>query len=81
MDTRNLIFPMTAGDLVESAAVVTRDNDDQIVIRRVLNVVQSEAAGGEEFISVYFDAPSAQGNNRVEMKKTTPLLITDISYW
>lgn len=83
MDARNVIFPMTAGDLVVSAGVLcwerkaqgSNDESVECVIRHVASV---ERAGLLVHIEFEPSLWEAEGENIVLLQARTPVLITDI---
>ncbi len=86
MDQRNLIHPMTAGDLVESAVVVAQQERGMAsldVETRLLEVVSIDAAEGwpaaYTFAEITFRDQQTGSDHVIMLKANTPLLVTGIS--
>lgn len=73
MDNRNLIHPMTAGDLVNSAVVLVQKDG-----RNHLLEVTGVDASGEYFLFVDFTDKETGEEIRMKIRPSVPLLVTGI---
>lgn len=80
MDNKNVIFPMTVGDLVQSAGVVLwhdRGGGPEIIIRRVSDVQVVDDNLKNRVVVTFDDDPYS----KIELYKDTTILVTEISRW
>lgn len=79
MDSRNLIFPMTAGDLVQSAVIVGHPDNLRspgfIQYYEVLNVEYAE----DNRLEISLRDTVLLEESKIRLKKDTLILVTNIS--
>lgn len=78
LDVRNLVFPMTAGDLVQSAKVLFQQQRGDGPDMRLCEVVHIGTTGTLGTVYTFKDTATLEEFS-ISLKADTPLLITDIS--
>jgi hypothetical protein len=78
MDVRNLIFPMTAGDLVESALVLAQVERGDGPDMRLLEVVQIKT-GANNRLSITLRDRATFEQAEIELNRSTSVLVSNIS--
>jgi hypothetical protein len=78
MNTRSLVFPMTAGDVVQSAEIVSIRRTGSGPEVELLEVVDVELVEGT-LLRIHVKSPYGGETWTLELDAATPILLTGIS--